>query len=240
MAPFTGSAAAFLASPSSSPYSAPYGASASGSSSSGTPASDPLSSQDILWLSAPLQAAFSVQTPSVTGMLCNQSGAGSACSRSTATLSTSRWDISNGLETAATFAISGAGTSVTLNVGFSIQDVNLTAKSFSLSLHPSHVQVSNQVKSGVNYREYQLHFEDVTLSNGEAITQLQATLVYQVHGQTAVLSTPDSGFSFGRKNVTTVVTAWDPTSPTRAPAQDSTPYVIADEVQFSMSLQKSP
>ena len=197
-----------------------------------------LSTQDVKNLTQAYKATFAVQASQVTGLLCNQAGAGAnVCSRSNnITVDSSRWDISNGLESAATFAVKDASGAMTVQAGITIQDGNLIPQTANLNLSPSTIRVTSSTRGNANYKTYTLTFPDTKAFGSEMLTQMQAVLVFQVTGATGVLSAADSSFTFGRRSVTTVTNNWDPNSPTRAPAQSSTPYVVADDLQFSMSL----
>lgn len=230
--------------PSPTPSSTP-GASAGSSGGWGsttnavnTPSAGYIDASDVAALISPVKASFDQKTFDASGLLCTIGG--HDCDRRNhVDVDTLRWGMNEGLKNSdVKFAIKATGVnSVEFEFDFKIQNTALREHHVSLTARPTSVSVQMAHDNAKNYRVIKFGLPDLTVSNaGENLTDVQAVMVYEVTPTGLVLAS-GSGLSFSRLKVQTLTTKWDPTEPGREPAQSGV-FLIADELSFSMSLEK--
>jgi hypothetical protein len=198
-----------------------------------------LTQDDLNTLTAPVQAAFQDQQNHVSGYACADTSHSSCTYQSDVAVHSLRWGREEGLEQNVNFAVkAGSGaTPVQFDVSFKIQDRLLNDQTVALTAQPSQVLVHSESRDSKTYRVYEFKMPDTTVRSDDQLTDMQATLVYEVT-PTGMVMSPDSKFTFSRDQVTTNAANWDP-STQQAPIQNEL-YFVADELPYSMSLQKSP
>lgn len=224
--------------------------STSSGSSGFIPTPGALDANDIAALIAPMKASFDDQMYETNGLLCVVGGHN--CERKNhVPVHSLRWGQTEGLKKDVKFTIKSAGaTSLEFNFEFKIQNMGLVEENISVSARPIETLVSRDAK---NNRVIEFRFPDLTV-RGEVISHVQATMVYEVTANGLVLSN-ESVLSFSRAKVDTLVTKWEPLAgePTigtpiaveqtelarRVPAAQTGVFLIADELDFSMSIEKS-
>ena len=218
-----------------------------GTIASAGPAIQTLSSGDLHLLSFPIKASFLDQTQSVAGLVCsigNQENSVSDCIRNNHySVHTQRWNTTFGLSNDATISIHAdeGSTQVKLNLVLKLQDISHNAKDLAVEVHSNEMVPQNETRNGKSYKIYHLKFPDITVSTGEKINGLQAVLVYEESkgpSESGFLA-PESTLTFSRVHVQTTSSAWDITGTNRAPAANDQ-VIIADTINYSMSLEKSP
>jgi len=219
-----------------------YGSSSSGGStvSGASAASSVLTSQDLATLtSAPVQAAFQDQQNQVNGYMCGSNDQSSCTYQSNVPVHSLRWDTNDGLEKNVNFAVqaSSGSTPVQFNVSFKVQDRLLNDQLVTFNAQPNQVSIHSETRDSKNYRVYQFKMPDAVVQGDDQLSQMQATLVYEVT-ESGMEMTADSNFSFSRAQVKTNSDAWDPSQPQEDSSQNEL-YFIADELPYSMTLQKS-
>jgi hypothetical protein len=198
-----------------------------------------LSTQDLVTLTSPMQAKFADQQLSVNGMVCAETVRASCVHQNDVSVHSLRWGTEEGLESAVTFAVKAASGSIPVqfDVKFKIQDYALNEQSVSIVTKPSEILVHTESRDSKVYKIYEFKLPDTTVRSDDALTQIQAVIVYEVTPQGMVM-TQDSKFSFARATVKTLNSNWSPSEPNRAPAQNEI-YFVADELPYSINLQKS-
>lgn len=226
-------------------------------SSGYAPSVGALDSNDIVALISPLKATFDDQTNKANGLLCTIVEGRNNCERlNHVDIHSLRWGMIEGLKKEVTFTIKSiGGTSVEFNFNFKIQNTALNEENVVISARPSDTLVHTQTKDSKIYRVIEFKFPDLSV-RGESLKQVQAEMVYEVTPSGLVL-TNNSGLSFIRSKVQTLVTKWEPlagepnSNPViadpiqvnqvsrRTPAAETGVFLIADELLFSMSIEKS-
>jgi len=219
-----------------------YGSSSSGGSivSGVSTGSSVLTSQDLATLtSAPVQAAFQDQQNQVNGYMCGSNDQSSCTYQSGVSVHSLRWDTTDGLEKNVNFAVqaSSGSTPVQFNVSFKVQDRLLNDQLVTFNAQPNQVSVHSETRDSKSYKVYQFKMPDTQVQGDDQLSQMQATLVYEVT-EDGMEMTADSNFSFSRSQVKTNSETWDPSQPQEDSSQNEL-YFIADELPYSMTLQKS-
>ena len=200
-----------------------------------------LTQQDLSILTAsPVQAAFSDQQNTINGYVCAETTHASCTHQTNLSVHSLRWGMEEGLERNVNFAVraSNGNTPVQFDVSFKIQDRLLNDQTVSMTANPSEVAVHSESRDSKTYRVYEFKMPDTTVRADDQLTQMQATLVYEVTPNGMVMS-PDSKFTFARDQVKTNGTNWDPATNSSGTIENEL-YFVADELPYSMSLQKSP
>jgi hypothetical protein len=202
-----------------------------------------LSAQDISWISGTsVKASFGNVEEEVSGQYCGQGTSSGSCTQeSRMPVYPNRWGTTEGLETAATLSMRASGNSlIEFDLTFKLQSSTLTEQSVVLSIPASSVSVTSSSQNGLTYKTYNFTLPNTTALGQSLLSQMQASLVYEITTggtvESAVLVS-SSTLTFTRTKVTTVEQSWDPTSASRSPAANS-PYVVADSIQYSLGLQK--
>lgn len=235
------------------------GYSGNGSSSGYVPTPGVLDNNDIAALISPLKASFDDTMNKANGMLCTVQAGPNGCERRNhIDVHSLRWGMIEGLKKDVKFSIKSAGgNTLEFRFDFKIQNTALNEELVSVVSRPVDTLVRNVSKDSKTYRVIEFRFSDLTVQ-GMHLKQVQAEMVYEVTSNGLVLSS-DSGLSFVRTNVQTLVTKWEPLAGEPVPnpnpiaepihidqvsrrtpaAQDSGVFLIADELLFSMSIEKS-
>ncbi len=236
-----GSASAIPILPDVLPSPNPVNSGNSGFSSTSTLASSGsfLDHNDIAALIAPLKASFSDEMNQSNGLLCVVGG--HSCERrNRVSVHSLRWGMEEGLKKDVKFNIKSIGTtSLEFAFDFKIQNNTLSEENISISARPTDILVHNESRDSKTYRVIEFRFPDLSV-RGESIKQVQATMVYEVTTNGLVLS-KDSGLSFTRSKVELLVSEWsaiDPATVDRMPAAQGGVFLIADELSFSMNIEK--
>jgi len=220
---------------SAAPSSSTSGSSTSysgGSASSFSGTLGALDSNDIAALIAPVKASFDDETTSANGLLCvDVSGRPDCARKNHVGIHSLRWSMNEGLKREAQFVIkSTGGTSLEFDLNFKIQNTAMAEENVSLTARPTEVLVHNELKDSKNYRVIEFKFADLNV-RGETIKQVQVEMVYEITENGLVLNSV-SNFSFSRNAVKVAVSKWEQDAQTNV-------FLIADELSFSMSIEKS-
>ena len=198
-----------------------------------------LDASDIAALISPLKASFSDQMNVANGLLCESSveGRGHNCDRRNhVSVHSLRWGMSEGLKKDVSFSIkSSSGTSLEFALDFKIQNTTLSEENFALTARPTEVLVHSESKDSKVYRVIEFKFADLSV-RGELLRQVQATMTFEVTPNGLVLGA-ESQLSFTRSKAQVSVAKWDPTV-TDTSSQGGF-FLIADELAFSMNIEKS-
>ena len=208
-----------------------------GSSSSSAPVAT-LSANDMSLLATAVKGVFTDSSENVSGTECQlTNNVQSGCTPvNSIGVHTSRWTTNEGLLSAAGFsvkALSASRVQVTLNL--SIQNDANTTQSYSATVVTSQMSASNEIKNGKTYRVLDFKLPNMTVRSGDTLTSVEAVLVYD---PATSAPTADSALNFSRAKVTTVALPWDP-SPNRTPASSNEQVIDADQIVYSMEIEKS-
>ncbi len=208
-----------------------------------TPA--PLTAADLGLLSSTVaKASFVDKSENVTGLLCAVGatpGEVTGCSKTTNySIHTSRWSDSEGLSSDAGFALrTVTGSKIQVDVSVKIQTLQQTFQTLSASVVPTQIVARNETRNGKHYRVFEMKLPDVTLKTDEVLSQVVATLSYDMSSTSQGSLSSDSTLNFVRTNRHTTNTSWDLSGTNRAPAT-SDQILVADQITYSMSLAKAP
>lgn len=196
-----------------------------------------LASSDIALLSQSMKGLLLDKSETVSGKQCSTAAPTNCTPVNSASVYPLRWDQTDGLVSAAGFSVkASSATSVQFNLSLSIQDNNLNTQSYSASTTASQISAHTEVRNGKSYRYLSFSIPDMTLSSSKGtLTSVQATLVYDL--STSSL-TSDSSMGFSRKQVNTITLDWD-SSPNRNPAGTSDTFINADQINYTMDIEKS-
>jgi hypothetical protein len=198
-----------------------------------------LSAQDLSALSTPLFGLLPDQEVTVSGLFCASGLQGRGCSHEgRMTVHTSRFTLGEGLHEQATVSFSGSGVSdLELAVSLKIQDVSGKDSTLSASVRVSEVRVRNETREGKSVRVLELKTPDIEIRPGDHLRKVVARIVLDSSSPGEVLFSPESSLSFSRKAVATSPLVWNFQAP--HPVSPTDPALIADEINYSMSIEKS-
>jgi hypothetical protein len=221
--------------------------SSSTSAAASTASSVSLSAADLVSLTAPMKGAFpDTQEPNISGELCPYGTVSAAPSNCTTAVNqsiyTARWSPTYGLSSTASFSIA-SGTSasqVKVNIGFNYQDTFGNTQTVSASVASSSISVQTEVKNGNQYKMYVIKLPNVSALNGESLSNVVATVIYQESSTGSNTSTlySDSALTFTRTNAQTVASSDWTTGTNRSPAATDL-VLIANSISYSMAISKS-
>jgi|GEM_PF-6943286 len=196
-----------------------------------TSASPPSSSstqlrpQDLAFLTTGLRAMFTAGTVGV-----NSAGG-------TASVHTSRWTPNEGLKSELTFSINGSNvSSLIFQVGVNLQGVD---GNYTLHVGSGGVITAtarNEYRSGQLFRVFDFQISNITIRPGEVLRQIHVTLAFDAASSGNPVVAADSTITFVRTAVPMVQTPWS----FNAPAANTDPIVTADQVNYSMSIERLP
>ncbi len=241
-APFTAGAQA-IANGLQSSAASNYVAHGSTSSSTTTTSSTTLSAQDISLLTTAIKGSFSNNPVVVAGDNCTTS---SQCTHQTnLSVYPLRWGKAQGLDSSVAMTIKSSNSGsvpVEFDLTIKFQDSSLVEQALPLTLKPTEVSVQTKKSGTDEYKTYQFQFANVTVLGTEQLTQVQASITFQTAGASIAspVLTAQSALTFDRSKVMTVTQNWDATltaTASRSPAADA-PYVIADSIPYSITIQK--
>ncbi len=235
-----------------------------GSSHAGTShesASLGLKKEDYAALISPLKASFDDVMKNEAGLVC--AGDAASCSSSISTpVHSLRWSMDEGLRKDVSFVIKSIGPSLQFDINFKIQKSATVEESVQLQLSPLNIFVSNESKNGKNFRKIDFHFADFPV-RGESMKNVHASMLFEVT-DSGLVPTTDSSFTFSRSKASVSLAKWDPSSTpfinpmdtpvfadngvpgsvwneplNRTPAAEIPSYLIVDELDFSIKVEKS-
>jgi hypothetical protein len=187
--------------------------------------SNQLQPSDLPFLTAGLQAVFSGGPVGV-----NSNGGQS-------TVHTSRWTPNEGLAPEVKFAIVGSNVnSLTFQVGVNLQSANGT-----YALHTGvgsviTVNARNEYRSAQLFRVFEFRLSNISVRAGEILRQVHVTLSFEAGSAANPVLGTDSMISFVRTQVSMVSSPWNFNSPSAS----TDPVVIADQVNYSMPIERLP
>jgi hypothetical protein len=156
---------------------------------------------------------------------------------SQSTVQTSRWTPNEGLSPEVKFSIVGSSVNaLTFQVGVNLQNANST-----YALHTgvgSAVTVSarNEYRSAQLFRVFEFRLSNISVRAGEILRQVHVTLSFEAGSAANPVVGADSVISFVRTQVSMVSSPWN----FNAPAANSDPVVTADQVSYSMPIERLP
>ncbi len=181
--------------------------------------------QDLPFLTTGLKAVFNAQPVGVI------SGG------TQSTVHTSRWTPSEGLSPDLKFAIVGSNVNaLTFQVGVNLQNASQT-----YALHTgvgSAVTASarNEFRNGQMFRVFEFRLSNISVRAGEVLRQIYVVLSFEAGSSANPVLGADSMISFVRTQVQMVSTPWN----FNAPAANTDPVVTADQVNYSMPIERLP
>jgi hypothetical protein len=239
------------------------GHSSSGGLVSGGNANAGLKKEDYEALLSSWKGSFQEGMLNSTGQLCNS--ADQSCSTQSKSVHALRWGTEEGLNRQVNFAIQSIGPTLQFNVDFKIQKSLTNEESVSLHLNPVNIDVRNESIAGKELRVMEFRFPDFSV-RGESMTRVKAKMVFESTAS-GWLPTAESRFEFSRSKVSVSLAMWDltpvvVTTPSggiagswmdpgqlvpqwgddesdRKPSSADSFYWIADELVYSIKVEKS-
>ncbi len=210
----------------------------SGASSHGGIAGKTLNPQDLQLLSTPLKAVFSDLNWKVSGVHYPAGEASSSTSPVTEfPVSLTRWNLAEGVRQDGTLSISGPNQnnlSFVLGLYFQAQGAT-TWQSFTAGTGVISTTVRSEVRSGHPFRVFEFKLASFQIRPGEVLRQVSVLLAMDVSSPGSPQVSNESRIRFVRTATKASSVAWP--SPVN-PASD--PYVIAEEIPYSIELQNAP
>lgn len=223
-----------LATNPSAPSVGPSGVGSSPSGQSGL-----LGTQDFVALQAPLQGLVPDQTVNVSGLFCGNGLNGRGCSpERRMMIHTSRFSLNEGLHEQALVSFSGSNAgNLEFSVSLRIQDASGKDSTLTGTVRVSEVRVRQESREGRQVRVLDMKAPDIEIRQGDRLRKVQIRIVLDGAPGEDLSVLPESSISFVRKSVTSSPLTWNFAAP--APVASSDPALIADEIPYSMSIEKS-
>ncbi len=199
-----------------------------------------LNSGDMVLLNSSMKGSLPDQTVTVSGLYCGGgSQMGSGCSHENHfSIHTSRYSSNEGLASDASFSITGSSAgNLMLHMGIKLQDSNSAYQTLSLTSALSDVSVRTEVRSGHAIRIFDIKVPTLVVRGNEQLQKVQIVIAFDVANPDAPVLLSESSVSFSRKSVKLVPLAWNFAAP--SPVASNEPVMIADEIPYSMSIEKS-
>jgi hypothetical protein len=164
---------------------------------------------------------------------------GSGCSHENHfSIHTSRYSSNEGLASDVSFSITGSSAgNLMLHMGIKLQDANSAYQTLSLTSALSDVGVRTEVRSGHAIRIFDIKVPILVVRGSEQLQKVQIVIAFDVANPDAPVLLSESSVSFSRKSVKLVPLAWNFAAP--SPVASNEPVMIADEIPYSMSIEKS-
>lgn len=213
------------------------GSSSSWSSSSGQ--ASLLGAQDLTALQAPLQGLLPDQVVTVSGLFCGNGLQGRGCSPERRMMvHSSRFSLNEGLHEQVMVAFSGSNPgNLELSLSLRLQDAAGKDSTLSGTVRVSEVRVRQESREGRQLRVLEMKAPDIEIRSGERLRKVQIRIVMDGASGEELSILPESSISFVRKSVATSPLPWNFASPALVGQGD--PALIADEIPYSMSVEKS-
>jgi hypothetical protein len=213
------------------------GGSASWSSSGG--AASVLGAQDLSALHVPLQGLVPDQEVNVSGLYCGNGLQGRGCTPERRMLvHTSRFSLNEGLHEQAMVSFSGSNAgNLEFSLSLRIQDASGKDSTLTGTVRVNEVRVRQESREGRTLRVVEMKAPDIEIRQGERLRKVQIRIVMDAANGEEPSVLPESSISFVRKSVATSPLTWNFAAP--APVSSSDPALIADEITYSMSIEKS-
>lgn len=211
----------------------------SGSWSSPSGQAGLLGSQDLAALQAPLQGLVPDQEVTVAGLYCGNGLQGRGCSPERRMLvHTSRFSLNEGLHEQAMVSFSGSNAgNLELSLSLRIQDASGKDSTLTGTVRVNEVRVRQESREGRTVRVIEMKAPDVEIRTGERLRKVQIRIVMDGASGEDLSVLPESSITFVRKSVATSPLTWNFAAP--APVASGDPALIADEISYSMSIEKS-
>ncbi|MBU6154958.1 MAG: hypothetical protein KGP28_11700 [Bdellovibrionales bacterium] len=180
---------------------------------------------DLPFLTTGLQAVFASAPVGVNG--------------GQASIHTSRWTPNEGLAPEVKFSIVGSNVNaLTFQVGVNLQGTDGTYSLKSGVGSAVTVSARNEYRSAQLFRVFEFRLSNISVraGAGEILRQVHVTLSFEAGSAANPVVGADSMISFVRTQVSMVPTPWNFNSPA---ASTDTP-VIADQVNYSMPIERLP
>ena len=198
-----------------------------------------LTSNDMTLINMALKGVFSDSTESVSGSQCQMTnGTASGCTPvNSVAVHTNRWDSTDGLMSNAGFTVKATSNSqVQVTLSLQIQDDNLATQAYSSTVTATQISAHTESRNGKSFRVIELNLPNMTLRNGkDSLTSMDVVLAYDTTTNSVA---SDSSLTFSRSKVTTVTLPWD-SSPNRTPASANETVIDANQITYSMEIEKS-
>jgi hypothetical protein len=190
-------------------------------------------------LQAPLQGLVPDQTVNVSGLFCGNGLNGRGCSpERRMMIHTSRFSLNEGLHEQALVSFSGSNAgNLEFSVSLRIQDASGKDSTLTGTVRVSEVRVRQESREGRQVRVLDMKAPDIEIRQGDRLRKVQIRIVLDGAPGEDLSVLPESSISFVRKSVTSSPLTWNFAAP--APVASSDPALIADEIPYSMSIEKS-
>lgn len=198
-----------------------------------------LTSQDLAALAVPLNGLLSDQEVVVSGLFCGNGLQGRGCNpESRMGVHTSRYGLNEGLHEQASVSFSGSNVgALELSLTLRIQDTEGKDSTLSGSVRAIEVRVKTEAREGRNLRVVEVKTGDFEVRPGDRLRKVHARIVWDVSNADEPVLLPESSVSFARKSVATSTLPWNFAAPSAVGPTD--PAIIADEIGYSMSIEKA-
>jgi hypothetical protein len=232
------------------------------SSSSTSSAFTGLKNEDYVALLSPLKASFEDRMAESFGSVCVLETQVCAEPGKTSVHSL-RWSQEEGLNRHVGFTIKSIGPALQFDLSLKIQKSTTSEETVALSLSPLSIDAQTETVNGKSLRVINFRFADFQI-RGETMTNVHAQMMFE-STDAGLVPTAESRFEFSRLKATIAVAKWepeavvtastDPTQPTfpdvqnqpvwveeengRKPSSESGSYFLADELLFSIKVEKS-
>jgi hypothetical protein len=150
----------------------------------------------------------------------------------------SRFSLNEGLHEQAMVAFSGSNPgNLELSLSLRLQDAAGKDSTLSGTVRVSEVRVRQESREGRQLRVLEMKAPDIEIRSGERLRKVQIRIVMDGASGEELSILPESSISFVRKSVATSPLPWNFASPALVGQGD--PALIADEIPYSMSVEKS-
>jgi hypothetical protein len=150
----------------------------------------------------------------------------------------SRFSLNEGLHEQAMVAFSGSNSgNLELSLSLRLQDASGHDSTLTGSVRVSEVRVRQESREGRQVRVLEMKSPDIEIRPGERLRRVQIRIVMDGAPGEELSVLPESSISFVRKAVATSPLTWNFAAP--APVSAGDPALIADEIAYSMSVEKS-
>ncbi len=215
----------------------PAGVSSAGSAG-GYDAGSTLTSQDLQLLATPLKTMFSSPNLNVAGVFYPAGDSSTSTSQVTGSpVSTTRWNLTEGIRQDGSFTISGPNqNNLNFVLGLNFQNQGSSSwQNFSAGTGVISTKVRTEFRSGHPFRIFEFQLASFSIKPGDVLRQVQVLLAMDITSPASPQVSNESRISFVRTKVKATNVAWP--SPVN-PSND--PYVKADELAYSIELQNAP
>ncbi len=134
------------------------------------------------------------------------------------------------------FSGSNAG-NLELSLSLRLQDASGKDSTLTGTVRVSEVRVRQESREGRQVRVLEMKAPDIEIRPGERLRKVQIHIVMDGAPGEDLSILPESSISFARKSVVTSPLTWNFAAPVVVGPAD--PALIADEIAYSMSIEKS-